>query len=258
MAGETMSARDEILSSIRARKLVPAPKPDTYRVTPVQGDLVEAFAKRASTQFADVRILNSMNEVPDAAADILRARNMAAEIHVPPDSPLAALDLPNTEIKSTPPEQNDAALTLAPYGIAATGTLMALPLSARDRGSSRVVDCRRIRGRARENRQASLHAQPRDRPLTDRRHRTDDGARRAWTKGPGDPDREGLNATTGIWDNWCRQRLGSRVKRPHPIRLLYTHQHAERLEDCAHIVAPSVGNVSAKGCANKFPNATRA
>ncbi len=118
-----MSARDEILSSIRARKLEPAPKPEAYRVAPVQGDLVEAFAKRASTQFADVRILNSMSEVPGAAADILRGRNMAAEIHVAPDSPLATLALPSTEIKATPPQQNDAALTLAPYGIAATGTL---------------------------------------------------------------------------------------------------------------------------------------
>ncbi len=118
-----MSARDEILSSIRARKLVPAPIPEAYRGAPVQGDLVAAFAERASRQFADVRILNSMRDVPDAVADILRDLNMAAEIHIPPDSPLAALALTSTEIKSTPPEQNDAALTLAPHGIAATGTL---------------------------------------------------------------------------------------------------------------------------------------
>ena len=119
-----MSARDEILSSIRARKLVPAPVPETYVPPPrPEGDLVDNFVKRASTQYADVRLLGSMNDVADAVADILRGRNMAPQIHIASDSPLGTLALGNVETFATPPAQNDAALTIAPFGIAATGTL---------------------------------------------------------------------------------------------------------------------------------------
>ncbi len=119
-----MTARDEILESIRARQLTRAPKPEVYRAPPTEGDLVESFAKKLSAQHADVRMLDSMAEVPAAIADILRGRNMAARIHIPPDSDLASLDLPNVEIKREPPGPFDAAITVAPFAIAETGTLV--------------------------------------------------------------------------------------------------------------------------------------
>ncbi len=118
-----MSARDEILESIRARQLARTPKPAVYRAPPTAGDLVEAFAEKLSAQYADVRMLDGMAEVPAAIADILRGRNLAAQIHIAPDSALASLDLPNIEIKREPPGAFDAAVTLAPFAIAETGTL---------------------------------------------------------------------------------------------------------------------------------------
>ncbi|MGZ5938941.1 MAG: LutC/YkgG family protein, partial [Rhizomicrobium sp.] len=69
------------------------------------------------------RVLDSMADVPDAIADILRGRNMAAQIHIPPDSELTSLALPNVEVRREPPGQFDAAVTFASFAIAETGTL---------------------------------------------------------------------------------------------------------------------------------------
>ncbi len=117
-----MTARDEILESIRARQLTRTPKPAVYRAPPSEGDLVEAFAKKLAAQYADVRMLDSMADVPAAIADILRGRNMAPMVHIAPDSELT-LDLPNVEIRREPPGQFDAAVTVAPFAIGETGTL---------------------------------------------------------------------------------------------------------------------------------------
>jgi L-lactate dehydrogenase complex protein LldG len=121
--GAAMSGREQILAEIRARRLAQAPKPQRYSAPKIEGDLVEAFAKRLSAQHAEVRILNSMAEVPEAVADVLRARNMAARIHLPSDSPLASLALGGVEVRGEPPSAFDAALTVAPFAIAETGTL---------------------------------------------------------------------------------------------------------------------------------------
>jgi L-lactate dehydrogenase complex protein LldG len=118
-----MSGRETILSAIRARKLKQAPAPGPYKAPPVQGDLAESFAKKLTAQQTDVRMLDSMRDVPDAIADILRGKNMAPKIHIPPDSELAALDLPNVEVRREPPGQFDAAVTIASFAIAETGTL---------------------------------------------------------------------------------------------------------------------------------------
>ncbi len=118
-----MSSRDDILASIRARRLAQTPKSAPYRAPPTAGDLPEIFAKKLSAQFADVRMLDSMADVPAAIADILRGRNMAARVHIPPDSELAALALPNVEVKREPPGAFDAAVTAVPFAIAETGTL---------------------------------------------------------------------------------------------------------------------------------------
>ena len=66
-----------------------------------------------------------------AIADILRGRNMAAKIHISPDSELAALALPNVEVQRGIPGQFDAAVTFASFAIAETGTLA----YAADRGA---------------------------------------------------------------------------------------------------------------------------
>lgn len=117
-----MTARDEILNSIRARQLAQAPAPGTYRAPRSEGDLAEAFARKMSAQHAEVRMLDSEAEIAAAIADILRGRNMAPRVHIPQDSALA-LDLPNVEIRREPPGPFDAAVTRAPFAIAETGTL---------------------------------------------------------------------------------------------------------------------------------------
>lgn len=116
-------SREHILSAIRARKLIEAPTPGAYTAPKTEGDLAEAFAKKLSAQQTDVRMLDSMRDVPDAIADILRGRNMAAEIRIAPDSELATLALPNVEVRREPPGQFDAAVTFASFAIAETGTL---------------------------------------------------------------------------------------------------------------------------------------
>jgi len=114
--------REEILQSIRSRRLAQAPKPAPYAAPKTQGDLAEAFAKKLSAQYADVRMLDSMAEVPAAIADVLRGKNMAQRVHIAPDSGLSP-DLPGIEVLREPPGQNDAAVTEAPFAIAETGTL---------------------------------------------------------------------------------------------------------------------------------------
>jgi L-lactate dehydrogenase complex protein LldG len=117
--GAFMSARDDILGAIRAQRVRSTPRPAQYQATPPPGDPVETFASRASAVFAEVRVLNSADEIPAAVADLLRAKNMAAEIHIAPGAPeLAALT-----VKRTPPGPNDATLTTASFAIAETGTL---------------------------------------------------------------------------------------------------------------------------------------
>ena len=114
--------RDEILASIRSRRLVQAPKPEVYSAPKPDGDLAEAFAKRLSMWHADVRMLDSMADVPAAIADVLRGKNMAQRVHIAPDSALV-LDLPGIEVSREPPGQNEAAVTEVPFAIAETGTL---------------------------------------------------------------------------------------------------------------------------------------
>jgi L-lactate dehydrogenase complex protein LldG len=116
-----MSARNDILSAIRAQRIRSTLRPMQYQPAPPPGDLVETFARRASAVTAEVRILKSAGEVPAAIADLLRAKNMAAEIHIAPH--VEAPELGALTVKRTPPGPDDAALTSAPFAIAETGTL---------------------------------------------------------------------------------------------------------------------------------------
>ena len=116
-----MTARDDILGAIRAQRVRSTPRPPQYQPTPVPGDPVDTFARRACAVAAEVRILDSAEEIPAAVADLLRAKNMAAEICVAPDA--ATPDLGAIAVKRSPPGPDDAALTTALFGIAETGTL---------------------------------------------------------------------------------------------------------------------------------------
>jgi L-lactate dehydrogenase complex protein LldG len=127
-----MTARDEILGAIRARKKKVADRPPPYVAPPLPDDPVGVFAKRASLANAIVIELDALAEVPATIAELLRSRNMEAAVHLPPDPAAAGLDwktVPGLELKSTPPGPDSAALNFVKYGIAETGTLF-YPASA--------------------------------------------------------------------------------------------------------------------------------
>lgn len=116
-----MSARDDILGGIRARTRGTAPKPAPYRA-PAVGDLVAAFARKAQAADAELRIVESEADIAAAVADILRAHNLAARVHLAPG---CDIDL-GVEVARTPPGPDDTAVTHASFAIAETGTLVQL------------------------------------------------------------------------------------------------------------------------------------
>jgi L-lactate dehydrogenase complex protein LldG len=121
-----MNAREEILDAIRARRLSSAERPAPYGAPASAVDPVEAFAARARSADAEVRMLESAAEIPAAIADILRARNLQAILHLAPDSPFSGLEwdrAPGLSVERSAPGPDDAALAGADYAIAETGTL---------------------------------------------------------------------------------------------------------------------------------------
>jgi L-lactate dehydrogenase complex protein LldG len=118
-----MSARDEILDNIRLRGRPRTKRPDAYRAPPVPTGLVAAFIEKAQAVNTDIRLLEREDDIPAAVAELLRARNLAARIHLPPQSDLADVDW-QLDIARTPPGPDDAAVTRAPFAIAETGTLV--------------------------------------------------------------------------------------------------------------------------------------
>jgi hypothetical protein len=146
-----------------------------------------------------------MDDVPAAVADILRGRNMQAVIHLPPgsaDEQLPWQSAPGLTRESSPPGPDDAALALAPYAIAETGTLAYTsapdaPASWHFRAGLEIAVLRcgfdpAASGRgARKSegaRRVPPHAQSRDRPFAHGRHRADPGTRRPRPEGVGDFD----------------------------------------------------------------------
>lgn len=117
-----MSARDDILTSIRSRTRPAASKPEPYCPPIIISDLVAAFVAKAETVNTEIRILERDDEIPTAIAEILRAHNLAARIHLPPNSDV--FELGAITILRDPPGLEDTAVTRAPLAIAETGTLV--------------------------------------------------------------------------------------------------------------------------------------
>jgi L-lactate dehydrogenase complex protein LldG len=117
-----VSARDDIFASIRSRPRATAPKPDVYRPPSITADLVTAFVTKAEAVNTEVRILEREDEIPTAIAEILRTHNLAARVHLPPNSDVTGLG--TLTILRDPPGPEDTAVTRAPLAIAETGTLV--------------------------------------------------------------------------------------------------------------------------------------
>jgi len=85
-------------------------------------DLVASFVAKASAVNTEIRILDREDEIPAAIAEILRAHNLAARVHLPPNSDVNGLDA--LTVLRDPPGPDDTAVTRAPLAIAETGTLV--------------------------------------------------------------------------------------------------------------------------------------
>jgi len=123
-----MSARDDILSAIRAQRRAGVPRPAPYASAQLADDAVTAFAAHATRAAAEVRRLAHLRDVPAAVAEILRDRNRPAIVHLPANSALRSLlawDLaPQLALEANAPGPDDTAIALAPFAIAETGTLV--------------------------------------------------------------------------------------------------------------------------------------
>jgi len=124
-----MSARDEILANIRARRVRSAQRPAQFRLPELPKEAVTQFIDRARASGADVRRLADAKDIPAAIAEALRDRNLGATLHLPPDAQWDARmwdAAPGLTLTHDAPGGNDAALGVAPYAIAETGTLVFL------------------------------------------------------------------------------------------------------------------------------------
>ena len=118
-----MNAREDILAAIRVCRTGVQTRPPRYRVPTDADDLLRRFTERAIAESAEVRVIDSMVDIPAAVADLLRARNMAATVHIPLNSQMDALPW-NVAVERVPPGPNDAAIAVVPFAIAETGTLV--------------------------------------------------------------------------------------------------------------------------------------
>jgi len=122
-----VSAREDILSTIRVRRTHREGRPPRWQQPAPANSLVEHFADRAGAAAAHVKRLASPEEIPTCIAEVLRARNLPAIVHMPPDETLDEFGwntAPALMFKREPPGPDDAAVAIAPLGIAETGTLV--------------------------------------------------------------------------------------------------------------------------------------
>ncbi|HEX3673845.1 MAG TPA: LUD domain-containing protein [Rhizomicrobium sp.] len=118
-----MSSREQILSGIRARRIRRADRPASYVAPTPQGDPVQRFADEVRSEHAEVHMLDSEAGIPAAIADILRAKNLPASVHLPDGSAFAGLPWGSLTVEQSAPGPDDAALARADFAIAETGTL---------------------------------------------------------------------------------------------------------------------------------------
>lgn len=123
-----MNAREQILAAIRAQRHAHAePHPPSWQHLGTGKSLLEHFKDRAGAAAAQVEEIATIQEIPVRIAEVLRARNLPAMVHLPPDPALADIDwsaAPGLTLKREPPGPDDATLAIAPFGIAETGTLV--------------------------------------------------------------------------------------------------------------------------------------
>ena len=140
-----MSARDRILDRVR-RQVSNAPadqrraevearlggmRPATPRPTqslPLSsGELLDQFEAKATAADATVSRISSLDDLPSALSQELRQRNIGQSIRMGRDAALAGLDWSPLEVSHGVGRMEEpATLSVAPLGLAETGTLALL------------------------------------------------------------------------------------------------------------------------------------
>jgi L-lactate dehydrogenase complex protein LldG len=120
------AAREVILQAIAkgrgAVKSVPA-----YALPAWSANTGGHFIAKAKASVAEIHEIASPDDAPETIMAILRTGGLAAQLHIPPVSPLNALPwhrTPGLAILPEPPGGNGSGFSLADYGIAETGTLV--------------------------------------------------------------------------------------------------------------------------------------
>jgi L-lactate dehydrogenase complex protein LldG len=85
---------------------------------------VGRFIACANAANATVHVLNDLADVPACVSEILRERNLAAAIHIPKVGELGSLRWGSLEVSYISPGPDDTAVSVAPFAVAETGTLV--------------------------------------------------------------------------------------------------------------------------------------
>jgi len=119
-----MNARDEILANIARGRTSAASSP--YRRRFSVEDAHARFIAKAEDAFVRIHFAAREEDVPQCVADLLRSNEENTSLHIPPSSPLAALDWVKTGVTVSfePPSGDSTALSTADHAIAETGTLV--------------------------------------------------------------------------------------------------------------------------------------
>ena len=131
-------AREEVLRAVRdglggrradaatiaaeARALLDAP--ELIRPALADPDLVQAFTARAAAVGTTVARIGALTELPGAVRAYLAGHGRAGRVALQPVPELAALDWSGFEVRASPASDEPAAVGLALWGIAETGSVV--------------------------------------------------------------------------------------------------------------------------------------
>lgn len=137
-----MSGRDQILNKLRSRvreggstearmaviedrlsnPMARAPRPAQSLTN--AADRIAQFCEKAQAADTTITTISSFAELPEALSNELRQRNLGQSIRMGDDPALAALDWNQLDVsKGKGRIEEPATLSVAPYGMAETGTL---------------------------------------------------------------------------------------------------------------------------------------
>jgi L-lactate dehydrogenase complex protein LldG len=123
---EMTDSRNTILDALRKGK-GPGGSAPAYALPLSNEDPVARFIAKAKASVAQVQLIFSPDDVPEAIFALLAAAGAKPQLHIPAVSPLNNLPwqrAPGLALSDAPPSGEDAAFSAADFGIGETGTLV--------------------------------------------------------------------------------------------------------------------------------------